>query len=485
MQKVFDYMEKYRMIEAKDKVIVGVSGGADSLCLLFVLQEYARRVPFSIEAVHVEHGIRGKESLEDAAFVERLAEREGIPFHLVSRPVPQLAKRDGLSLEEAGRRARYEAFEEIRKKTGAQKIAVAHNRNDQAETMLFCMARGSGLFGAGGMSPVRGHIIRPLLDVSRQEIEDYLVRRGEAWRTDSTNADTRYARNSLRHSVLPLLRREVNGAADAHLAALGEELREVQDYLRGELERKLDGMASCAPGSARIRIGRFLQEPAVMQAYCLRECLSRAGCTLKNVQRGHLEAVRGLAYMQSGSGVALPDGWTARREFDSLVLFQKNPKERREAEGFCLQAAVPGVCEVPAGVLEFRVFPYKNENIFQKIYTKWLDYDKISRNLSVRTRLPGDYLIINSQGGRKKLKDYLIEEKVPADLRGRVPLLAAGSEILWVVGHRISEAYKITPQTKHVLEVQWRETDNGRESNGTYFGGENRPEDPGDGAEDQ
>ncbi len=476
MQKAFDYIEKHHMIRANEKVIVGVSGGADSLCLLFVLREYAGRVPFQIEAVHVEHGIRGQESLEDAQFVRELCQKEGIPFHLVSCPVPELAEQCGMTLEEAGREARYRAFEEIRCRTGAQKIAVAHNRDDQAETMLFRMARGSGLFGAGGMRPVRGHIIRPLLDISRREIEEYLRGRDILWRTDRTNADTEFARNCLRHRVLPLLRENVNAGTDAHLAALGEELQEVQDFMRREVGEKLAGMAQCAPGSARIRIAPFLHEQKIIQEYSLRECLRRAGCSLKDVGRQHLEAICALAYMQSGRTAVLPGNWQAAREFDCLVLQKKNGQMPCGEDGFCLEAPVPGLCELPDGILEFHVFPYKNENIFQKTYTKWLDYDKISRNLSVRTRRPGDFLVIDQKGGRKKLKDYLIEEKVPAPLRGGVPLLADGSEVIWVVGHRISEAYKITPQTKHVLEVQWRRkcdggTSDGRESNGTDIGG--------------
>ncbi len=514
MQKAFDYMEKHHMIEAYDKVIVGVSGGADSLCLLFVLQEYSRRLPFTVEAAHIEHGIRGQESLEDARFVEELCGAEQIPFHLVRCDVPDFAKKNGMSLEEAARAVRYEALERIRREAGADRIAVAHNQSDQAETMLFSMARGSGLLGAGGIRPVRGNIIRPLLACSRGEIEAYLTERGIRWRTDCTNADMIYARNCIRHRVLPVLREQVNAACDAHFAALAEELQTAQAYMEQQAKQRADAVSSREGGEIRISVPLFCREPEALQGSILRICLQRAGCGLRDVGRQHMENMRGLFFGQSGRRLSLPGGFWAERRFDAVFLCggEAAPKTAREmetaqgivpetaremetAQGIAQESApkaaqeaetvremvqetvqaaqeieAPGTYPMADGSLDVRVFPYKNENILQKRYTKWLDYDKIDHNLLLRTRRPGDYLVIDQKGHRKKLKDYLIEEKVPVGERDTVPLLAKGSEILWVLGHRINAAYKISPQTKQVLEVQWRRACDGGENKSIDIG---------------
>lgn len=463
MQKAFAYMEKYRMIEAGDKVIAGVSGGADSLCLLFVLMEYRKRVPFSILAVHVEHGVRGQESLEDAAFVEKICREHTIEYRLVQVCVPELARREKLSVEEAGRRARYEAFERIRQETGADKIAVAHNRDDQAETVLFQIARGSGLTGAGGIRPVRGAVIRPLLSCSRAEIEEYLRGHSQTWRTDATNQETDYARNRIRHQILPLLEEQINSAGREHIAALAEELQRVQAYMEQETQKCLEELADFGEGTVQITVSALKEKPSLLQEYVLRESLRRAGCPLKDISRRHIADIKKLAGGQSGRQTMLPGGWQAVRSFDKLLL--KKADEKGQELPFSVHAEVPGSCETPEGTFEFRIFSNENKNIFQNTYTKRLDCDRIGNNLFIRTRRPGDYIVINRQGGKKKLKEYLIEEKIPAGQRNHILLLAQGREILWVIGHRVSEAYRVSPETKRILEIR---------RIGENYGGENQ-----------
>ena len=206
MEKVIEYVKKHEMLKTGDKIIVGVSGGADSVCLLFLLKNLRPKWQLSLEVVHIEHGIRGKESLEDADFVEKLCREWEVPFYLFRRDIPLLSKEWRCSQEEAGRRARYEAFEEVRVKTGADKIAVAHNQDDRAETILFHLARGSALRGLCGIFPVRDHIIRPLLCLKRTEIEEILINAGLSWRTDATNQEEIYTRNKIRLQILPLIK---------------------------------------------------------------------------------------------------------------------------------------------------------------------------------------------------------------------------------------------------------------------------------------
>lgn len=461
MQKVFEYIRQYHMINAGEKVVVGVSGGADSLCLLFVLKEYMRQVDFDMMVVHVEHGIRGQESLEDAAFVEQICQKEGLPYRCVSCLVPEIAGREGLGLEEAARKVRYEAFEQIKSEFGADKVAVAHNKNDQAETMLFQMVRGSGLKGACGISPVRGCIIRPLLDVTREEIEGYLKGRKLTWRTDSTNHDLEYTRNCLRHRILPELISEVNTKSVEHLALLGEELRRVQEYMETSAEAAAEGFIKKENNGITVDIDEFRQQPEVLRGYLLKEALRRDGCSLKDITRKHITQMEQLTEGQSGRQMDLPGGWAAGREFGKLRIWKKTEEDIfREI----VRPEIPGETVLKGESYVFRVFPYCGENIPQKIYTKWFDYDKIGSDLVLRTRQPGDFLTVDSRGSRKKLKSYFIEEKISLRERRNVLLLAKGSEIIWVTGHRISETYKVSDQTKKILEVRRIGKNDGREN---------------------
>lgn len=478
MEKVYCYLEKHNMISTNEKVIVGVSGGADSLCLLFVLLEYRKKVPFTLLAVHVEHGIRGEESLADAAFVERICRENGIWFTCISCDVPRLAGEQKISMEEAARLARYQAFEKVRKEQQADKIAVAHNQNDQAETILFRMARGTGITGAGGIRPVNGCIIRPLLACSRKEIECYLKERKIHWREDASNADTEYTRNSLRHHVIPVLECEVNEKAVAHLASLAEEMQQVQAYMEEQAQQQAEQFLARRGARQWILDIRLLKDTkSILQPYLFREALRRAECPMKDVGRVHMEAIGALAEGQSGRRVVLPGGYQVQREFGQLVFGAKDEETDERAkmngEDSGVPVRIPGEIETLQGRFVFRVFPYENQNISQKTYTKWLDYGKINTDMLLRTRRAGDFLTVNAKGGTKKLKRYFIEEKIPAAARENIPLLASGSEILWVVGYRINEAYKVTPQTKWILEIQ---------KMGDYYGRENQCIDSGRGS---
>ena len=227
------------MIASGDRIVAGVSGGADSLCLLFLLLKYARRVPFRLCVVHVDHGIR-RDAKEDARYVEELCAGEGIPFILRKADVPAFAKAEKCSEEDAGRRIRYEAFREAAEGMGGAKIAVAHNSNDNAETMLFHLFRGSGLKGLCGIAPVREGVIRPILCLDRREAEAYLEERGIVWRTDSTNDGDDYSRNRIRHHILPYAESKLFPGAVERMLRTAEMLQETEAYLEQQTREALD-----------------------------------------------------------------------------------------------------------------------------------------------------------------------------------------------------------------------------------------------------
>lgn len=232
LKKIKEYADKWNMLEAGDKVVAGVSGGADSICLLFVLMELQKEIPFELTAVHVNHGLRAEAADRDEAYVRELCETYRIPCVSYRENVELIAKNRKQSLEEAGREVRREAFRRTMESWGGTKIALAHHKNDNAETFLMNLARGSGLKGLGGMLPVNGTIIRPLLAAERQEIEQYLKENGIAYCTDETNKSDDYTRNRIRNHMIPLLEDGVNKRAVAHISDTMERLREVQEFLR-------------------------------------------------------------------------------------------------------------------------------------------------------------------------------------------------------------------------------------------------------------
>ncbi len=457
-EKVFGYIRKHQMIQEGDCVVAGISGGADSVCLLFLLEALRERLGFSLEAVHVEHGIRGEESLSDAGFAEQLCRQRGITFHLYSCDVPKRAAKEKLSMEEAARKCRYEAFEAVCAGKQQAKIAVAHNRDDQAETILWNLARGSGLRGMCGIRPVNGKVIRPLLEISREEIERYLQERGQGFCTDSTNLSDNYTRNRLRRNILPELEESVNRQSRMHIAQAGERIRRAQEYLEGLAARRAGELSEYCGEELRVLAKDFCREEEVMQEYMLRIWLDRPGAGMKDVGAVHLEEIKRLAAGQPGRRIELPGGRCVRRTGPYLAFGMEEASEECREE---TPLAVPGESRWGKYLIITSLEPNKNQNIPEKKYTKWLDYDTIKNTIQLRSRKSGDYF--TADGGHRKLKKYFIDEKVLREDRNKVLLLAEGSHILWVVGFRISEVCKVTEHTKTILKIHiMEEEDYGR-----------------------
>lgn len=438
---MFAYIEKYRMIEAGSQAVAGVSGGADSVCLLFLLMEYQKRVPFSLRAVHVNHHLRGEEAVRDQEFTRRLCESLGVPLDLYDYDVPRMAETEHLSCEEAGREARRRAFYRTAcrwERPDQVRIALAHHENDQAETVLHNLVRGAGLAGLAGIRPVHrtgsGMYIRPLLCISREETENYLIQRGIPWVTDSTNEEEVYTRNKIRREILPALM-QINSGAVKNIAAAAGRVLEAEDYL-SELTQKAVEKYTAKEGSVWILSRNLFEEPMLLQKRVVKNVLEAAAGKKKDLSSAHMEAVLELAKGRTGASASLIYGLRAQQVYGDIHITRGEQEKKDLLE------------------LEFRVFPYENQQIPEKTYTKWFDYDKIKNSLAVRRRLPGDYLMISRDGGTKKLKDYFIDCKVPRRERDNVTLLADGSHVLWAVGYRISEYYKVTSQTKKVIKVQ-------------------------------
>ncbi|MCH5248990.1 MAG: tRNA lysidine(34) synthetase TilS [Lachnospiraceae bacterium] len=491
--KVKKYIEQQQMIMGGDVILAGVSGGADSVCLLYMLSELSKELGFDLVTVHVHHGLR-EDADKDAAYVEELCNKLGVPFYLRQVDMLGYAKEMGLSSEEAGRRLRYQAFEDVLKEVHetnkvkvrdrtAYKIAVAHNKNDKAETMLFNLFRGSGLKGLGSIRSVRDNIIRPILCLGRAEIETWLEQRNIAFCIDSTNEDDTYTRNKIRHHILPFAEEQISKNSVAHISDAADVLAETEDYIRKqtllayerctyELQEKSVQIEDDENDGLTLDLNIFRQEEPFLQKMILLHCMEMLTPHRKDITKEHIAALMEISSKGGSKELFLPYGLTAYKQYDTLVILKKAEKSNglTQISETCPQRSVlvPGETEVPGlGTLEFKYlekneFFYKKDQIIpQKTYTKWFDCDKITGVLVLRTRKTGDYLTIDSTLRKKSVKEYMINEKIPKMQRDSIYLLADGPHILWVPGYRISQYYKVDESTKRILQVRLKENDNG------------------------
>ncbi len=465
ISKVTALIEEYGMIDKHDLVAAGVSGGADSLCLLFMLLEYQKKVPFDLIVVHVNHGIR-EDAAMDAAFVRQLCEKENLPFYLVEENVKELAGQEHLSEEEAGRKVRYAAFEKALKvygKEGEQKgkIAVAHHAADSAETMLFHLFRGTGIYGLSGILPVNDRIIRPLLTCSREEIEAYLMQKGQDWCMDSTNEEDTYSRNKIRHHILGYAKEHINEKSIQHVANAALQMAALRQYLEGEVEKMAGQIAALKPGEVVTNLEKWRAYAPFLQEQYWLWVLNHLSAGRKDITSKHVKALSELAEKPGSKKLDLPGNLVAVKEYDALRIayIKENPKVSfSETEGVEILIREEGSYPLPDGnVLELSyINPNQLEGIEENKYTKYFDYDKIDTCLKVRFRQAGDYLCINDNNQKKTLKEYFIQEKVPVSKRCEIPLLADGNHILWVVGYRISAYYKVTNETRKIVKLTIR-----------------------------
>lgn len=475
LKKVQKLMKEHHMISANDRVIVGLSGGADSVCLLLMLWELRKELNFSLEAIHVEHGIRGIESKQDAAFAEKLCKERNIYFQMVSIDVPNYATEHGLGLEEAARILRYEIFEQIAKERNA-KIALAHHMEDNAETILFQMARGSSLTGLCGIQPVRKSeagvsYIRPLLCLHREEVEHYLDMQGQCYCVDCTNQDLEYSRNYLRKVIIPELK-NINRQVVAHIHETAAHLGEIRDFLDEQTLVQWSQIATVGKDIV-LDLSKLKQLHVVLQKEIIYKAIGIMAGGKKDISSIHVEQVLELFENQSGRETTLPNGVIAIRENETIRLFLSEKKsDKANAEAGMIQVTEEVLqrllqqretLSIPLldgkQVMEISVFEKDIlvDEIPRKTYTKWLDYDKIDKGFCIRTRQSGDYLICDVSGHRKKLKQYFVEEKIPVTKRDEIRILTQENLVLWVVGGRMSEHVKVTDETKVIMEITVKE----------------------------
>jgi tRNA(Ile)-lysidine synthase len=475
LRSVKDYINKYKMIEKGDRIVVGVSGGADSVCLFYVLKELCKEVDAEIIVAHINHGLRGAEADRDQMYVANLCREWDIDFHCRTYNVKELARTEGISEEEAGRNVRYKTFMEICKNNMCNKIAVAHNKNDNAETVLFHLVRGTGLKGLTGIEPCRKStsdfgeitIIRPILCLERYEIENYLQIQGISYQTDSTNLTEDYSRNKIRNRVLTYISKEINSGVISNINGAAAQLREIEDYLKDNIESRFQVLVKVENERYFIPAELFEMEPLVIQKGILKKILEYLAGSSRDIEAKHVEDVRGLLGKQVGRYIHLPYSIIAEREYNGIKLYNYQEDAQHAITKPTIVpvlAPIPGEIYLPAvrkKLVTMLITYKKSEPIPKSGCIKWFDYDKIENAVEIRSRKKGDYFQINSSGGRKKLKDYFIDQKVPQKMRDNQILIADGNHIMWIVGEldRISEKYKVDETTDKILLIKLIDTE--------------------------
>ena len=465
---VMDTISAYGMMRSGDRVLVGVSGGPDSVALFDILLRLSKRLDIRLTAAHLDHCLRGEDARADAGFVRKLAGRMGVPFVSESADTRDYARRHRLSLEEAGRDLRYDFFSRVAEEKGCQRIAVGHNTNDNAEQVLMSLLRGSGPSGMGGIPPVReGIVIRPILDLSRQTILAYLDYRQLDYRTDATNRDTRFLRNRIRVDLLPLLTDEFNPNAVAHIhrfaAMLAAENRWMEGLLESLFEKTVLNKKERAIDLSVSSLGAF---PLAARRRLLRRSLLEVKKDLRRVGYSHIESILALAFSEKSSGsVDLPDRIRVKKSGDRLSVVRE-PAPLRQASPFGTGPGMHFSCSLQ-GPGTVYIAETGHTIRFSKLKTgekpEWhtaghrvafFDMDKIHFPLVLRNMASGDRFRPLGMGGSQKLKDFFINNKIDRSLRSKIPVVVSGERIIWVAGYRMDESAKIDHATVRFLKAE-------------------------------
>ncbi|KPJ79040.1 MAG: hypothetical protein AMJ54_00925 [Deltaproteobacteria bacterium SG8_13] len=459
------------MVAPADSVLVAVSGGIDSVVLLHALLELAPTLSVRLGVAHLNHGLRGKEADKDADFVASLAGGLQLPFHDGKEDTRSYQKQHRLSLEEAARRLRYTFFDAVRADHGYDKVALGHHADDNAEQILMQLLRGAGMASLGGIPPIRdGTIIRPLIRLTRQQISDYCRRAGIAHVTDKTNFDRRHLRNRIRHDLIPVLRKYYNPAVVQSLNRLSDIVRDELHWTDALCETHFRlAVTGMKPGQLRFSLNELRGCLPALRRRIIRRAITLVKGDLRQIGFVHIDAVLQLIAAGSfGSCVHLP-GRMQVRVAGSEIIVAKNDANLRNASPagsarrwFRYTVAPPSTMPVTVFVPEaglrvvFSLFATDSPEQLRGAGQQqaFFDMDKLHFPLVLRNVRSGDRFSPLGVGGTQKIKKYFIDHKVPATQRACCPLLVSSGQVVWLVGHRIAEAAKLTAATTEVLKAE-------------------------------
>ncbi|MBW2603592.1 MAG: tRNA lysidine(34) synthetase TilS [Deltaproteobacteria bacterium] len=469
LQTVEKTIATYGMLKPKDSVVIGVSGGPDSVALLHVLFLIASRFSLKLGVAHLNHCLRQNDSDKDAQFVEVLAKRYDLPCYTRKKDVRKYQVENKLSLEEAARRVRYTFLDSVASTMQYNKIAVGHHGDDNAELILMNLFRGSGTQGLSGIPPVRDHkIIRPLIERNRSEIIDFLGQNKLEYVSDASNTDTKYLRNRVRHDLIPLLKTAYNPKISDTLNRLSSIIRSEEEWIDDVVHPFYEKTVKDVQESYIILSVSMLNRyhPA-LQRRIIRMTIEKIKGDLRRIQFVNINSVIGLLEKRSAYGkVDLPDRIRIQREGDALYVIKekrtlRDVGERYDRSGtFTFEYQIEKlesvfIREIGATI---KFTEMRMEKVFNYRYagqhTGFFDKDILSFPMVIRNFRPGDAFKPLGAGGTQKLKKFFIDKKVPRSERIKCPILLSRGRIIWVVGHRMDESVKVIPSTKNILKVE-------------------------------
>lgn len=456
LTRTAETIERYRMVAPGQRVGIGVSGGADSVCLLHVLLELQARWDIKIVVLHLNHGLRGDESKQDAEFVRGMAEHLHLPFHL--RELADLSGSPG-NLEQVARHARLAFFREAIDSL-VDRVAVGHTRSDQAETVLFRFLRGSGTAGLSGIRPATpSGVIRPLLDVSRSEVEQFLHEREIPWREDSSNASLQFARNRIRHGLLPLLSAEWNPGIQETLANTADWALAEEAYWEDEIGRLAAARVIERNGAVLVRADSLMELPLAAARRLVRHVMEMAKGDTRGVDFRHVAAVMEVASGVQGSGRVQVPGLDIVRSFEWLRFAAPSPDEVKRTD-YQVPATVPGTIQIPGTEIVICLELIEKSETSQPSHYVYnsemgcLDWRSMSGSLELRNWRPGDQYQPVGSTGKEKIKTLFQKARIPSWDRRNWPILTDGTSIVWVRLFGAAVEFAAGDAAKVILKVQ-------------------------------
>lgn len=454
--KLLETIREYNLIDKGELVLIGVSGGADSTALLHLLASLKEEFEINLHVAHLNHLLRKGDAELDARYVQGLAQNLKVPVSIESFDVQAYAGETGKGIEEAAREARYDFFSRTAKKVGAKKIAVGHTADDNVETFLMRLLRGSGIRGLCGIPPKRGMIIRPMIKIWRKEIEEYVGGLKLVPRRDHTNYESKFMRNRVRMKLIPQLKIYNLNIKEIILQTILL-LTEDAEYLDRKTEEALAAALLAAKENELILdLSRVTRLDLPIQGHLVRKAIERVKGNLTELSYAHVQNILENMSIKEKWENHLPGGATVLIQKDKILFTRERPRPNLKKE-FSYTLSVPGEVEIDEIGKRMRVSLLETvsvEEVSQDAKVGYVDYSSLAKQLIVRNRNEGDRFVPLGMRGTKKVQDFFIDEKVPLEERDFIPMVESGGKIVWVGGMRIDERVKVTPATNRVVKFE-------------------------------
>ena len=453
INKVKENLIELCQVKEGEHIILGLSGGPDSVFLFHMFRELQSDIRFQYSCAHVNHLYRGEEAYKDEAFSKNLCKEYGVRFFLMRRNATEYSNEKGITEEEAGREIRYNFFNELITRVGGGYIATGHNYNDQAETLMQRIIRGTGLDGLTGMTFRNGNLIRPILNIKRQEIEAYLANYDYGYCTDQTNLETVYGRNKIRLQLIPHIEQYYNAKFSDSLYRLSQTAKLDKDLIDSIVNEEFRKNVIAENECIKVDLLYFNQLIEGLQLRLLRKGIETVKGSKSNIEFNHLKAFVLLCKREeTGKSLDLPDNIRLEISYGKVII-----KTKDEIKNYEYNIEVGK--ELVIDEIKMAIFCHieKFNCIRNSPNTVSIDCDKIKGNLVVRNRRRGDKFQPLGMTGTKKIKDFFIDERVPREKRDTIPIIADQEDIIWIAGYRMSECYKVDTKTKNILILEIRE----------------------------